>query len=115
MAFDPTDEQQAVLAHDCRQHARLRAGPGTGKSATIVALIDQLLGADDAPRLRLLTFTRAATGELAKKVSEHPAAAAERPSTIHSFAISVLMQNPGAANLPAPLRIADGWEYETVV
>ncbi len=113
--FQPTDQQQQILNHDISRHARVLAGPGTGKSATIVALIDQLLGADDAPRLRLLTFTRAATGELAKKVSEHPAAAAERPSTIHSFAISVLMQNPGAANLPAPLRIADGWEYEMIV
>lgn len=91
------------------------AGPGTGKSATIVALIDDVLGRAPAPRLRLLTFTRAATGELAKKVSEHPAAAAERPSTIHSFAISVLVRNPGAANLPAPLRIADDWEYQTLV
>lgn len=115
MAFDPTDEQQAILAHDCRQHARLRAGPGTGKSATLVALVDQLLGNDDAPRLRLLTFTRAATGELAKKVSEHPSAAAERPSTIHSFAISVLVRNPGAGDLPEPLRIADDWERQQVV
>ncbi len=68
-----------------------------------------------APRVRLLTFTRAATGELAKKVSEHPAAAAERPSTIHSFAISVLLRNPGAADFPEPLRIADPWEYETLL
>jgi DNA helicase-2/ATP-dependent DNA helicase PcrA len=52
---------------------------------------------------------------LAKKVSEHPVAAAERPSTVHSFAISVLVRNPGAANLPAPLRIADDWEYRMIV
>lgn len=115
MPFDPTDEQRAILAHDRRRHARVLAGPGTGKSATLVALIDQLLQGDDSPRLRLLTFTRAATGELAKKVSEHPAAAAERPSTIHSFAIAVLVRNPGAADLPSPLRIADDWEYEHIV
>lgn len=113
--FNPTPEQQAILGHDCRRHARVLAGPGTGKSATLVALINQLLGGEDAPRLRLLTFTRAATGELAKKVSEHPAAAAERPSTIHSFAISVLVRNPGAGDLPEPLRIADDWEREKVI
>lgn len=115
MAFLPTAEQQRILQHEVRRHARVLAGPGTGKSATIVALIDEVLGRRPAPPLRLLTFTRAATGELAKKVSEHPAAAAERPSTIHSFAISVLVRNPGAANLPAPLRIADDWEYQTIV
>jgi DNA helicase-2/ATP-dependent DNA helicase PcrA len=48
-------------------------------------------------------------------VSAHPAAAAERPSTIHSFAISVLVRNPSAGDLPEPLRIADDWEYGNVV
>ena len=113
--FRPTSEQQEILAHDPSGPARVLAGPGTGKSATLVALIDQLLAGDDAPRLRLLTFTRAATGELAKKVSAHPVAAVERPSTIHSFAISVLVRNPGAGGLPEPLRIADDWEYREIV
>lgn len=114
-SFEPTPEQRAILEHDPDRHARVLAGPGTGKSATLVALIDQLLSGAETPRLRLLTFTRAATGELAKKVSAHPAAAVERPSTIHSFAISVLVRNPGAGDLPEPLRIADDWEYKEVV
>lgn len=115
MAFRPTPEQKAILAHDCSRHARVLAGPGTGKSATLVALIDELLSGEEAPRVRLLTFTRAATAELAKKVSGHPAAAAERPSTVHSFAISVLSRNRGAGDLPEPLRIADDWEYKRIV
>jgi len=114
-AFVPTPEQQAILGHDPNRHARVLAGPGTGKSATLVALVDQLLADRPAPRFKLLTFTRAATGELAKKVSEHPAAAAERPSTIHSFAISVLLQNPGTGDFPQPLRIADDWEDDNIV
>lgn len=113
--FDPTPEQQAILAHDPDRHARVLAGPGTGKSATLVALVDQLLAGAPRPRTKLLTFTRAATAELAKKVSAHPAAAAARPSTIHSFAISVLLQNPGAGDFPRPLRIPDRWEEENIV
>lgn len=113
--FEPTLEQQRILDHQPGRHARVLAGPGTGKSATLVALIDLLLGGDAPPRIKLLTFTRAATGELAKKVSDHPAAAAERPSTVHSFAIATLLRNPGAENFPAPLRIADNWEYKNVV
>ncbi len=81
--FVPTDEQDEILSHDPDRHARVLAGPGTGKSATLVALIDQLLGEDHVPRIKLLTLTRAATGELAQRASEHPTAAAERPSTIH--------------------------------
>jgi DNA helicase-2/ATP-dependent DNA helicase PcrA len=113
--FHPTPEQEAILNHNPERHARVLAGPGTGKSATLVALIDKLLATALPPRIKLLTFTRAATGELARKVSAHPAAAAERPSTIHSFAISVLLRNPGAGGFPEPLRIADTWEYKTLV
>jgi DNA helicase-2/ATP-dependent DNA helicase PcrA len=115
MAYAPTPEQQTILAHSIDHHARVLAGPGTGKSATLVALMDRLLANDPAPRIKLLTFTRAATAELAKKVSDHPAAATQRPSTIHSFSISVLLQNPNPANFPEPLRIADDWEDDQIV
>lgn len=115
MPYDPTAEQRAILAHDRRRHARVLAGPGTGKSATLVALVDQLLAGNPAPRIKLITFTRAATAELAKKVSDHPAAAAERPSTMHSFSISVLLRNPGTGHFPQPLRIADTWEDDEIL
>lgn len=115
MPFNPTSEQQGILGHDPSNHARVLAGPGTGKSATLVALLNQLLAGRPAPRIKLLTFTRAATGELAKKVSEHPAGATERPSTIHSFAISVLLRNPGTGDFPEPLRIADNWEDDNII
>jgi len=115
MPYRPTDEQTAILEYDLRRHARVLAGPGTGKSATLVALVDRLLGEANAPRIKLLTFTRAATAELAKKVSDHPAAAAERPSTVHSFAISILLRNPGTGDFPQPLRIADQWEESEII
>jgi superfamily I DNA/RNA helicase len=64
--FVPTAEQEAILQH-AGTHARILAGPGTGKSATVVALVERLLAAHPRPRIKLLTCTRAATGELAKK------------------------------------------------
>jgi ATP-dependent DNA helicase UvrD/PcrA len=115
MPYHPTLEQQAILAHNANQHARVLAGPGTGKSATVVAFLDHLLAGNPAPRVRLLTFTRAATAELAKKTSDHPATARERPSTIHSFSISILLRNPGTGDFPQPLRIADKWEEQKIV
>ena len=102
MPYEPTPEQREILAHDRRRHARVLAGPGTGKSATVVALVDQLLAGNPAPRIKLITFTRAATAELAKKVSDHPAAATERPSTMHSFSISVLLRNRAQVISPSP-------------
>jgi|GEM_PF-5443293 len=36
--FDPTPEQEPILGHEVDQHARVLAGPGTGKSAVLVVL-----------------------------------------------------------------------------
>lgn len=115
MPFNPTPEQQAILRYALDRHARVLAGPGTGKSATVVKLLDDIMSRREPPRVKLLTFTRAATAELAHKVSEHPAVAAERPSTIHSFALSILLRNPDASSLPRPIRIADDWERKNIV
>jgi DNA helicase-2/ATP-dependent DNA helicase PcrA len=114
MAFEPTREQRLILEHEPDQHGRVLAGPGTGKSATVVDLVHLLLGRDARPRIRLLTFTRAATAELAGKVAAHEAEV-ERPSTVHSFAISALLRNPGSAPFPEPLRIADDWELKEII
>ncbi len=80
----------------------------------MVALLDHLLKSNPSLRVRMLTFTRAATAELAEKVAVS-SPQAERPSTIHSFAISILLQNPGTGGFPEPLRIADKWEFKNVV
>lgn len=115
MNFTPSSEQEQILRHNPSRHGRILAGPGTGKSATVVALIERLLARSEAPKIKLLTFTRAATAELAKKVAEYPGAFVELPSTIHSFAISILLRNPGCAEFPEPLRLADDWEQNKIV
>lgn len=112
MSFRPTKEQQKVLDHDYRLSARVLAGPGTGKSATVIQYIEQLHATKKPPRIRLLTFTRAATAELAQKIGDDERL---KPSTVHSFSISVLLKNPGAGGFPEPLRIADDWETDEIV
>lgn len=112
MAWPPTDEQQRIIDHDPSRHARILAGPGTGKSATVIRLMLRL--GDEGRRGRLLTFTRSATNELKDKVAEHPEEL-EPPSTVHSFAISTLLANPEASSLPEPIRIADDWEWKELV
>lgn len=114
MAFDPTDEQRRIFEHPPDRHARVLAGPGTGKSTTMVALLDRLLSEHDSLKIRMLTFTRAATAELAQKIDSH-SDQVDRPSTIHSFAISILLRNPGSGGFPEPLRIPDTWESKNLV
>src|SRR5258708_2630416 len=115
MVYKPTPEQELILRHDLTRHGRILAGPGTGKSATVISLLETQLPADGSINAKLLTFTRAATSELASKVKGNDALASLTPSTIHSFCISVLLSEPGLGQFPRPLRIADRWEEQTIV
>ncbi|MBU1937120.1 ATP-dependent helicase [bacterium] len=111
-----TEEQKAVIDHQLPGHGRVLAGPGTGKSTTAAALARRLLDEDQPPRLKFLTFTRAATDELSKKLpAAIQASSLERPSTIHSFSLSILLQNPGCASFPQPLRIPDNYEFKKLI
>jgi DNA helicase-2/ATP-dependent DNA helicase PcrA len=112
MPFQLTDEQNAVANHDASKHGRVLAGPGTGKSATAVELAERLLNQEALPRLKFLTFTRAATIELDKKLAVQGKV---KPATIHSFAISTLLNNRGCAPMPHPLRIPDDYEYKALI
>ncbi len=111
--MEPT-EQDRILDHAVGLHGRILAGPGTGKSTTVLRLAQRLLATSPAPALRVITFTRAATSELIAKIREEGGATVET-TTLHSFALSLLMQNPGVSGLPEPLRVPDDWETRTIV
>lgn len=112
--MQPTQEQQRIIDHNPSMNGRVLAGPGTGKSWTCVSLISHLSITHQNLDVRLLTFTRAATQELEKKVNEAKLVTV-KPTTIHSFALSLLLRNPKAANLPQPIRIPDDWELKKLI
>lgn len=113
MPWTPTAEQRAVISHDMSRNGRVLAGPGTGKSTTVIEMLRQNTGGGGGPG-KLLTFTRSATAELNEKLAPHPVGV-ERPSTVHSFAITTLLANPGTSGLPEPIRIADDWEWKKLI
>lgn len=111
-----TPEQEAFINHDPSRHARVLAGPGTGKSFASVAFLERLATTSPELRTRMLTFTRAATAEFAKKMgdTELGGLGVTPPATVHSFALSVLMRTRGSG-LPMPLRIPDSWEAKELI
>ncbi len=109
----PTDEQIAIFSHDPTVHACILAGPGTGKSSTIIEYLAGVCKIDPDKVVRLLTFTRAANLELMDKVTE--GGHGITTSTIHAFSISILLANPGTSGLPEPIRIGDTWEWEELI
>lgn len=106
-------EQQEILDHDSRIHALVLAGPGTGKSTVVIALAELLAEHHGSEAVRLATFTRAATAELADKAVEGEL---EAPvTTVHSFALRLLRGNPQWNRLPLPIRIPDDWESKELL
>ncbi|MCY3922714.1 MAG: ATP-dependent helicase, partial [Chloroflexi bacterium] len=111
--------QQARAASYSDGHARLLAGPGTGKTLTLTGHTVYLINEKKiAPnRILALTFTRAAAQELRGRVEavvgkEH----LPKISTLHSFALQQLIA-AGSSNLslPRPVRIADDWEEQNII
>lgn len=110
-----SDEQRRIVDHPVGRNGRVLAGPGSGKSFTATALLARLIDSDAPPRAKMLTFTRAATAEFAGKLADAELAdEVERPSTVHSHALAVLMGMEGHG-LPEPLRIVDSWETAWLV
>lgn len=120
MAWDEDllPEQRKAVVHS-GVHARLLAGPGTGKTRALTRHICFLIEEKCIPPENILavTFTRAAARELRHRIKDELGARrCPRISTLHSFALRQLLKNkkPIIA-LPQPLRIADDWEERNII
>lgn len=102
-------------------HARLLAGPGTGKTHTMARRVVYLvteLGVTPSEIL-ILSFTRMAAGDVRSKIQSQLAPYTEEMphvSTLHAFALRQLRRNSAVIDsLPQPVRIADDWEEARVI
>jgi DNA helicase-2/ATP-dependent DNA helicase PcrA len=64
-----------------------------------------------------LTFTRAATAELKRRIQMELGENADPPavSTLHSFALRTILRHGAATHLPQPVRIADDYEERWII
>ena len=112
-------EDQERAAGHTGHHARLLAGPGTGKTLTLTRHICFLVEDKEVSTDTILafTFTRAAARELNQRVTATLGKEqSPRISTLHSFALRQLLRNEAIiSSLPKPLRIADDWEERNIV
>ncbi len=122
MPFDPQAHAQAVgrqgaAASDGAPQVRLVAGPGTGKSFSIQARVEDLLRRPVAPQqILVISFTRNVAGDLRARIHKHcetialPQGADVFVSTLHSVALRVMRLANLLAMYPVDPRVLDEWE-----
>ena len=103
-------EDQDLAAQHLGTPFLLEAGPGTGKTQTLVGRIEFLLGRSvDPARILVLTFSNKAAGELSERISrKYPEAAASMwIGTFHGFGLDIVRRFHDRLNLPVNPRMID--------
>lgn len=110
-------EQTAAIEHVGR-HARLLAGPGTGKTWVLTERVAHLVEIGVAPStIVALTFTRFAASELRRRVRNRVGEdRLPEIRTLHSFALQQLVRNSvELQGTGGAVRVADDWEERNLV
>jgi superfamily I DNA/RNA helicase/Zn-dependent peptidase ImmA (M78 family) len=111
-AIPLNDQQQQAAAHRGSAFLLL-AGPGTGKTRTLVARVESLLDEGvDPRRILLLTFSNKAAAEMAERIARNrPAdAAALWSGTFHRFGLDLLRRFHDLCSLTADPKLMDRTE-----
>lgn len=102
-------KQKEAACHE-GSHYLLKAGPGTGKTRTLVGRVEHLLGQGvDPRRILALTFSNKAAGELSSRIARFDveAAASIWIGTFHAFGLDIVRRFHQEMGLPADPRLLD--------
>ena len=93
------------------------AGPGTGKTTTLVeSVADRIAKGGDPERILVLTFSRKAAVELRDRMALRMGAArAPRATTFHSFGYALVRAHQDSDLFVEPLRLLSGPEQDVTV
>ncbi|WP_133169234.1 ATP-dependent helicase, partial [Streptomyces sp. MH60] len=108
--------QRAVVDHRAGPLLVL-AGPGTGKTTTLVeSVADRIAKGGDPERILVLTFSRKAAVELRERMALRIGAArAPRATTFHSFGYALVRAHQDSDLFVEPLRLLSGPEQDVTV
>nr|WP_167468245.1 ATP-dependent DNA helicase [Streptomyces coelicoflavus] len=108
--------QRAVVDHRSGPLLVL-AGPGTGKTTTLVeSVADRIAQGGDPERILVLTFSRKAAVELRDRMALRIGAArAPRATTFHSFGYALVRAHQDSELFVEPLRLLSGPEQDVTV
>lgn len=102
-------DQAAAAEHEGTPFL-LEAGPGTGKSHTLVGRVGYLISKGvDPSKILILTFSNKAAGELSERIaSKHPEAAVGAwIGTFHGFGFDIIRRFHSRLGLPVDVRLIE--------
>lgn len=93
------------------------AGPGTGKTTTLVeSVAARIAGGGDPERILVLTFSRKAAVDLRDRMALRMGAArAPRATTFHSYCYALVRAHQDSGRFTEPLRLLSGPEQDVTV
>ncbi|MET7379411.1 UvrD-helicase domain-containing protein [Streptomyces sp. NPDC005526] len=108
--------QRAVVDHE-RGPLLVLAGPGTGKTTTLVeSVAARIARGGDPERILVLTFSRKAAVELRDRMAARTGAArAPRATTFHSFCYALVRAHQDSELFVEPMRLLSGPEQDVTV
>ena len=112
------DEQQQAVVDHAGGPLLVLAGPGTGKTTTLVeAIVRRIEDGADPSRVLALTFSRKAAEQLRDRVTARlgRTLSTQLSSTFHSFAYGLVRLHAPAELYAAPLRLLSAPEQDVVL
>ncbi|MFJ3218535.1 ATP-dependent helicase [Kitasatospora sp. NPDC086801] len=113
------DEYQRAVVEHGGGPLLVLAGPGTGKTTTLVeAVARRIENGTDPERILVLTFSRKAAMELRDRMSARLgsfSSAAPQATTFHSFSYALLRAHQDPQDYAEPLRLLSGPEQDVMV
>jgi len=113
----PDESQRDVLSH-AGGPLLVLAGPGTGKTTTLVEAVARRVEAGLSPdQVLVLTFSRKAAGELRERITARLGTASAGPSawTFHAFCYALVRERQPAELFGEPLRLLSGPEQDVAL
>ncbi len=105
------NSRQREAVFTAAPHCLVLAGPGTGKTRTLVNRVVYLVSAAGAPAesILTLTFTRKAARVMVERLARYlgEEAGKVRTGTFHHFCLELLRANAGTADIPRDFSVAD--------
>ncbi|MGK5732466.1 ATP-dependent helicase [Streptomyces sp. URMC 124] len=117
-ALPELDARQRAVVEHAGGPLLVLAGPGTGKTTTLVEAVAERVRRGTPPeRILVLTFSRKAAVELRDRMAARLGAGAAAPqaTTFHSYCYALVRAHQDAGLFVDPLRLLSGPEQDAVV